>query len=135
MLREARDDLGKLIEAKTCYKAGNYFAEVVEALEIKEALSWIKSNNWQKVEIETDSLLTVQAIRSDHNMSSTFGLITKDCHALLLSLIDVKLRFIKRSANRVAHAVARHARFFPGCSIFEYNVWPDLKDLLYSECF
>ncbi|XP_060960677.1 uncharacterized protein LOC133031238 [Cannabis sativa] len=41
----ARDDLGKLIEAKTCYKAGNYFAEVVEALGIKEALSWIKSNN------------------------------------------------------------------------------------------
>uniref|UniRef100_A0A803Q5E7 procollagen-proline 4-dioxygenase n=1 Tax=Cannabis sativa TaxID=3483 RepID=A0A803Q5E7_CANSA len=111
-----RDDLGKLIEAKTCYKAGNYSAEVVEALGIKEALSWIKSNNWQKVEVETDSLLVVQAIRSDHNMSSTFGLITKDCHALLLSLTDVNLRFIKRSVNRVAHAVASHARFFPSCT-------------------
>uniref|UniRef100_A0A803PSJ2 RNase H type-1 domain-containing protein n=1 Tax=Cannabis sativa TaxID=3483 RepID=A0A803PSJ2_CANSA len=131
----ARDDLGKLIEARTCYKAGNYSAEVVEELGIKEALSWIKSNNWQKVEVETDSLLVVQAIRSDHNMSSTFGLITKDCHALLLSLTDVNLCFIKRSANQVAHAVARHARFLPGCSIFEYNVWPDLQALLYSECF
>ncbi|KAM6553938.1 hypothetical protein CsatB_014700 [Cannabis sativa] len=131
----ARDDFGKLIEAKTCYKAGTYSAEVVEALGIKEALSWIKSKNWQKVEIETDSLLAVQAIRSDHNMSSIFGLITKDCFELLLSLIDVKLRFVKRPANRVAHAVARHARFTSSCSIFEYNVWPDLKALLYSECF
>uniref|UniRef100_A0A803PQF1 RNase H type-1 domain-containing protein n=1 Tax=Cannabis sativa TaxID=3483 RepID=A0A803PQF1_CANSA len=60
----ARDSMGKLIEAKTCYKAGSYSAEVVEALGIKEALSWIKSTNCHNVELETDSLLTVQAIRS-----------------------------------------------------------------------
>ncbi|KAM6542729.1 hypothetical protein CsatB_007176 [Cannabis sativa] len=131
----ARYSLGKLIEAKTCYKAGSYSAEVVEALGFKEALNWIKSTNWQNVELETDSLLTVQAIRSKQKMSSIFGLIIQDCCHLLSTLPNVKISFIKRSANRVAHAIARHSRFSSGCSIFEQTVWADLQALLYSECY
>ncbi|XP_062085599.1 uncharacterized protein LOC133791697 [Humulus lupulus] len=130
----ARDSSGRLIEAKTCYQGGVFPAEVVEAMGIKEALSWIKSKNWHNVEIETDSMLSVQSIRSNQIMSSIFGLLIQDCQILLSSLHNVHLRFIKRSANRVAHAVARHSRFLSGCSIFEHNVWADLQALLYSEC-
>uniref|UniRef100_A0A803P3E2 RNase H type-1 domain-containing protein n=1 Tax=Cannabis sativa TaxID=3483 RepID=A0A803P3E2_CANSA len=81
----ARDHFGKFLEGKTCQCNGNYPAEVVEALGIKEALSWIKNKTWNNVELESDSLLSVQAIRSNQNVSSTFGIIIEDCR-LLLSL-------------------------------------------------
>ncbi|XP_060961840.1 uncharacterized protein LOC133032039 [Cannabis sativa] len=130
----ARDSSGGLIEAKTWYSGGVYDAEVVEAMGVKEALSWIKSNNWSDVEIETDSMLTVQGIRSNHSLNSIFGLIIHDCQILLSSLNNVRICFIRRSANRFAHVVARHSRFLSGRSIFEYNAWDELISLLYSEC-
>ncbi|KAM6548802.1 hypothetical protein CsatB_020478 [Cannabis sativa] len=136
----ARDSLGKLIEAKSCYYGGAYDAEVVEAMGVKEALSWIKSKNWSDVEVETDSMLTVQGIRSNQFLNSIFGLIIHDCQLLFSSLNNVKICFIRRSANQakynltVAHVVARHSCFLSGRSIFEYNAWDELISLLYSEC-
>ncbi|KAM6559477.1 hypothetical protein CsatA_028716 [Cannabis sativa] len=130
----ARDSLGKLVEAKSCYFRGTYDAEVVEAMGVKEALSWIKSKNWFDVEIETDSMLTVHGIRSNQSLNSIFGLIIHDCQVLFSSLNNVKLCFIRRSANRVVHVVARHSCFLSGRSIFEYNAWDELISLLYSEC-
>ncbi|XP_060959266.1 uncharacterized protein LOC133030514 [Cannabis sativa] len=130
----ARDSSANLIEAKTCFQGGYYTAEIVEALGIKEALSWIKRENWTNVQIESDSLLSVQAIRSNQHFSSNFGLLIQDCQLLLSSLQSVNLCFVRRSANGVAHAIASHSRFLSGCSIFEHKAWADLKVLLYSEC-
>uniref|UniRef100_A0A803QIZ4 Reverse transcriptase domain-containing protein n=1 Tax=Cannabis sativa TaxID=3483 RepID=A0A803QIZ4_CANSA len=129
----ARDSTGHLIEAKTGYFEGNLDASTVEALSIKEALSWIKSKNWQNVEIESDSMISVQGIRGNQVINSLSGLILHDCQILLSSLPSVSLRFIRRSANRVAHVVARYSRFLSGRSIFEYNVWSDCESLLYSK--
>ncbi|XP_060960731.1 uncharacterized protein LOC133031277 [Cannabis sativa] len=118
----ARDHFGKFLEAKTCHYNGNYPAEVVEALGIKEALSWIKNKAWNNAELDSDSLLSVQAIKNNQKMSSTFGIIIDDCRLLLSLLKDVKLRFVKRSANRVAHAIARHSQFIPGGCILEQGI-------------
>ncbi|XP_060965138.1 uncharacterized protein LOC133034129 [Cannabis sativa] len=130
----ARDSSGKLIEAKSCYYGGVYDAKVVEAMGVKEALNWIKSKNWSDVEVETDSMPTVQGIRSNQSLNSIFGLIIHDCQILFSSLNNVKICFIRRSVNRVAHVVARHSCFLSGRSIFEYNAWDELISLLYSEC-
>uniref|UniRef100_A0A803PDA2 RNase H type-1 domain-containing protein n=1 Tax=Cannabis sativa TaxID=3483 RepID=A0A803PDA2_CANSA len=130
----ARDSHGKLIEAKSCYQGGEYPAKTIEAIGIKEALSWVKNKQWQNVQIETDSMLTIQSIRSNQKMNSTFRLVIQDCQLLLSSLQNVNFYFIRRSTNRVAHAVTRHSRSFPSHSIFEHNVWADLKALVYSEC-
>uniref|UniRef100_A0A803NQJ5 C2 domain-containing protein n=1 Tax=Cannabis sativa TaxID=3483 RepID=A0A803NQJ5_CANSA len=121
----ARNHLGRFIEAKTNYCNGSYPTEVIEALGIKEALSWIKNKSWKNAELETDSLLCVQAIRSNQKMSSTFGIVIEECRLLLSLLQDVKLRFVKRSANRVAHAIARHSRFISGSCILEQDIWPE----------
>ncbi|XP_030502405.2 uncharacterized protein LOC115717560 [Cannabis sativa] len=61
----ARNHLGHLVAAWASCHGGRYAAEVIEAMVIKEALSWVKTNNWQHVQIETDSLVSVQAMRSN----------------------------------------------------------------------
>uniref|UniRef100_A0A803NYG4 Reverse transcriptase domain-containing protein n=1 Tax=Cannabis sativa TaxID=3483 RepID=A0A803NYG4_CANSA len=108
----ARNSSGLLLDALAVCNRGSFLPEVVEAIGVKEALSWIKTKGWGKVEIETDSMLTVQAIRTSHTMSSVFGVVVNDCKHLLSSSPHVSVNFIKRSANRVAHYVARHSRFF-----------------------
>ncbi|XP_060961042.1 uncharacterized protein LOC133031536 [Cannabis sativa] len=77
------------------------------SLGIKEALSWVKQKDLRKVVIETDSLTVVQALRSSIPMVSHFGSIISDCKMLLNDLRDVYINFIRRSANNVAHFLAR----------------------------
>uniref|UniRef100_A0A803PI90 RNase H type-1 domain-containing protein n=1 Tax=Cannabis sativa TaxID=3483 RepID=A0A803PI90_CANSA len=130
----ACNHLGDLITALSGCYGGNFAAEFIEVMAIKEALSWVKGQHWEQVIIETDSLISVQAIRSQQKMFSTFGLIVADCKVLLCTLHNVQLLFIKRLANRVAHYVARNDRFNTGCSLYVFHVSKDLKNLMYSEC-
>ncbi|XP_062088725.1 uncharacterized protein LOC133795286 [Humulus lupulus] len=130
----ARNHFGNLVAARAGSYGGLYASEVIEAMGIKEALSWVQTNNWRSVEIETDNLVSVQAIRGNHSMRSTLGLLIKDCQILLSTLPNVKLFWIRRSANRVAHHVARYSRFYLGCSISEFSITAEFQHLLYSEC-
>ncbi|KAM6553480.1 hypothetical protein CsatB_014242 [Cannabis sativa] len=130
----ARDSTGHIVDLRATYQGGNYPAEVVEALGIKEALSWLKDKGWNKVDMETDSMVTVQAIFSNQIMSSTFGLVIRDCKSLLSALNNVSIRFVRRSANRVAHFVARRSRFFSDRSIHRIDFLDELLALMYDEC-
>ncbi|XP_074374595.1 uncharacterized protein LOC141715006 [Apium graveolens] len=103
----ARDHLGGLIKAKSVLRKWVSSPETAEAMAVKEALSWIKQEGWSQVELESDSLVTVQAIRSSMVMRSAFGRIAEECRHSLRQLIKVSLNFVRRSANMVAHKLAR----------------------------
>ncbi|KAM6587325.1 hypothetical protein CsatA_009930 [Cannabis sativa] len=130
----ARNDSGSLIEAKAHCFHGAFGPEVVEIMGIKEALSWIKRQGWQHVELESDSLVSIKAIRNHSSLCSIFGNLAQDCHSLLLSMPLIKIRFVKRSANRLAHVVARMSRSLSGRIISVSNAPAAVMDVLYSEC-
>ncbi|XP_074353914.1 uncharacterized protein LOC141690814 [Apium graveolens] len=50
----ARDHRGDLVLAKTSYHGEKILLEIMEAIAIKEALSWIKMKGWAQVELEAD---------------------------------------------------------------------------------
>lgn len=54
-------------------------------------------------------LVTVQAIRCSTSLLSYFGRVIHDCKTLLTVMHDrnVSIKFVKRSANNVAHYLAR----------------------------
>lgn len=56
---------------------------LAEGMGVREALSWIKENNWQNAIVETDNLTVVQSIRSTLPMLSYFGDIINECRDLL----------------------------------------------------
>ncbi|KAM6570608.1 hypothetical protein CsatB_018593 [Cannabis sativa] len=130
----AQNYLGYLVAARAGCHGGRYAAEVIEVMGIKKALSWVKTNNWQHVQIETANLVSVQAIRSNQAMKSTFALSIKDCQLLLSTLPNVNLFFIRRSANRVAHYVAKHSRYQSDRNISDISISGELLHLLHSEC-
>uniref|UniRef100_A0A803QNA4 Uncharacterized protein n=1 Tax=Cannabis sativa TaxID=3483 RepID=A0A803QNA4_CANSA len=103
----ARDSSGCIIENVTSCRSGSTSPEIVELIGIKEALSWIKTKGWTFTILETVCLMAVQAIHNNCFIPSTFGMLVHDCQHLLSELSNVTLSFVKRSANKAAHFLAR----------------------------
>ena len=109
--------------------------ELAEILGIKEALSWIKEKGWQDVTIESDCLLAILSIRSDTIMQSYYGRLVEECKVLLSSLNPkrVGLKFIKRSANAVAHFLAKSTGIVSDRVLGGSDVSPDLLSVLLND--
>ncbi|KAL8103095.1 hypothetical protein AgCh_027577 [Apium graveolens] len=105
-----RDHEGRLIEAGARCRRGSPSADLAEALSIREALSWLKDKGYGNAVLESDCLQVVQAIRSSFVCFSYLGRVVNECRSLLVSLSNknVVFKFVKRSANRVAHYLARY---------------------------
>lgn len=108
----ARDSKGEMIMARTVRLNEVLDPDMVEVMAIKEALSWMKNKTWQNIIVESDCLVAVQAVRSKVPMISPFGLIVEECRKMLQDQNTVSLSFIKRSANMVAHELARASYSF-----------------------
>uniref|UniRef100_A0A803P6B0 Reverse transcriptase domain-containing protein n=1 Tax=Cannabis sativa TaxID=3483 RepID=A0A803P6B0_CANSA len=118
----ARDSAGIFVAAFNTSFFGVVHSGMAEIVGIKEALSWIKRFPWPQVVLETDSLLCVQSILSNAILPSQFGYIVNDCRVLLSAISNVTLRFVKRSANKAAHCIARSSCFSSG------------RDLQWTDC-
>uniref|UniRef100_A0A803PAP9 RNase H type-1 domain-containing protein n=1 Tax=Cannabis sativa TaxID=3483 RepID=A0A803PAP9_CANSA len=92
----ARDSNDFFVEGGTKLFHGSISLVVVEAIGVREALSWIKDHSWLSVDLETDCLSVVQAIRSSVVMLSLFGQVVSDCKDLLSTLRNVSVYFVKR---------------------------------------
>lgn len=130
----ARDSNGGLIQAKAVLHHGTVVPELAEVMAVKEALSWVEQMRWEKVILETGSLVTVQAIRSRVYMRSPFGLIVEECRRKIEQLNNFYLYFIRRSANMVADHLARASYLYPG-RIFDRSTVPiELKNCMLADC-
>uniref|UniRef100_A0A803QB69 RNase H type-1 domain-containing protein n=1 Tax=Cannabis sativa TaxID=3483 RepID=A0A803QB69_CANSA len=107
----ARTASGSVIEAVQIRKIGNWSPLLVEAMGLKEALSWIKQKDWHSVIVESDCLTLINDVKSTKTLVSPYGFVLQDCRGLLTSLVDVDCKFVKRSANSLAHALARASLF------------------------
>lgn len=58
-------------------------------------------------------MVVVQLIRNIVPMVFPVGRVIEGCRELLLELNNVRLYFVKRSANKVAHSLARASYSFP----------------------
>ncbi|KAL8106853.1 hypothetical protein AgCh_023591 [Apium graveolens] len=119
----ARDDKGVLLQAKTILWPSPVAPVLAEAMAVKEALSWIDGMQWPNVTLVSDCLVVIQVIRSKTPMRSQFGSIIEDCRSYLRRLNKISLYHVKRSANMVAHTLARESYNYPGRS-FDRNSIP-----------
>lgn len=107
----ARDHNSIFLEAKVTGFGGDVTAEMAEVLGFKEALSWAKTKHWRKVILETDCIRVIQAMRSLIVLQSTFSMIIEQCKKLVQEFAEAEFCFVKRSANRMAHCLARQSCF------------------------
>ncbi|CAH9135001.1 unnamed protein product, partial [Cuscuta epithymum] len=81
---------------------------VAEALSIREALSWLKQQGWDNIDVESDSIQIISRIKSGSD-DSLPGLIVEDIRDISSGFTSISFSHVKRSANRVAHDLARAA--------------------------
>ncbi|EEF30032.1 conserved hypothetical protein [Ricinus communis] len=72
---------------------------------LKEVLSWVLLKSMSKVVIEKDAELVVDVVHAHDVYISEFEVLISDCISLCNMGQDVKIPFIKRSANGAAHAL------------------------------
>ena len=104
-----------------------------EAMAVREALSWIHRRGWQQVKVESDCLEVVQAILDQRSYPSYFHGIIDDCKALLKNLDNIRVGFVFRSANMVAHTLARVTISMVNCMEWDSLVPNFLYDVIASD--
>uniref|UniRef100_A0A803NUT6 Reverse transcriptase domain-containing protein n=1 Tax=Cannabis sativa TaxID=3483 RepID=A0A803NUT6_CANSA len=87
----ARCAAGVMLQARTVLKSGMLQPHEVEAIGIKEALGWIKSNGCNGVVLESDCLRVISDIKSKKNMVSPYGHIIFECKALCVEVSNLSL--------------------------------------------
>lgn len=106
----ARDHEGNMSGAVSNCKQGNIDPEFIEAIGIRQTLSWVKTKAWPKVVVETDCVVVTHVIRCSSMNLSYLGRVLNECKTFLSDLGDRKviLKFVKRYANKMTHFIARH---------------------------
>uniref|UniRef100_A0A162A085 RNase H type-1 domain-containing protein n=1 Tax=Daucus carota subsp. sativus TaxID=79200 RepID=A0A162A085_DAUCS len=99
----------------------------------KEALSWMDGRGWHDSTVESDCLTVVQAVRSNVPMRSYFGRIIEECRRILQRLNKIDLFFVKRSANMVAHQLARESYFLSGRTFDRTNIPSSIQNCIVSD--
>ena len=115
---------------RSCY--GIPSVKEAKALGIKEALSWLKAQGLDRFILESDVKVVVESIRSSATPFS-FGLVIADCQDLLSSFHEVKLCFVYRTANAVAHLLARSSVNTSGLVDWLDEPSPSIVALLVSD--
>ncbi|KAM6571614.1 hypothetical protein CsatA_015694 [Cannabis sativa] len=129
----ARNSTGTVILASSTFSNGFSNAPFAEIISIKEALSWIKGSNLSNAVIESDCLTAVQALQSQVDMPSMFGIVVKDCKVLLSSLSNVFVTHVKRSANKAAHCLARGSCYWSDRKFSESTLPSTLKSIVIAD--
>ncbi|XP_074327947.1 uncharacterized protein LOC141665861 [Apium graveolens] len=126
-----RDDQGQFLRAKASKLRGCATAREAEALSFKEALTWTKEWRTNRCVFELDAKAVVEVIHGPQKQSN-FHVIIEECRDILKHFEEVLVIFDYRSANKVAHVLARAAYSMPDSMVW-CNTAPELICKLIAE--
>ncbi|XP_031095097.1 uncharacterized protein LOC115999383 [Ipomoea triloba] len=105
---------------------------LAEALAIKEALSWAKNNGWERLVLYSDCQLVCQMLEGSSMIYSYVGCVLRDCLALKRLFVEISFHFVSRSANTLAHALARAAASQSGPRSWFFTIPDCIQHLILS---
>ncbi|GMN53173.1 hypothetical protein TIFTF001_022317 [Ficus carica] len=112
-----RDEKGSILGAVAKSVEGSFFLFLAECLALREGLSFAKEIECVNLEVETDAINVVSTVVENRKLSME-GPILEDVKQLLVQLRGTGIHHVCRSANLVAHLLARFG-FNSNCT----NVW------------
>lgn len=113
-----RDTRGVVIGAKSCLIHNPGSIKGAEAAAIRTGMEFCLHNGFQNVFIFSDSLLAVQAINNREVDLTHVGSIILDIYDLFESKIFISLVHMRRTANVLAHQLARLALSSHSCYVW-----------------
>jgi hypothetical protein len=86
---------------------------------LKEAILWLGELGLSNVHIELDCKLVTDSIMDRTNNRAEFGNIMSTCRSLLTHFPNIKISFVRRQANFVAHTLARASKLYASRQVFD----------------
>ncbi|KAL8093925.1 hypothetical protein AgCh_035705 [Apium graveolens] len=101
---------GRFLRARGRQFAAEFLPIEAEALSLNEALSWAIEAGYSKCVFESDVKMLVDAYQGSNGRNYLHAIVS-DCTDLFKHFVDVLVQFVHRSANGVAHVLARATHF------------------------
>ncbi|XP_031096851.1 uncharacterized protein LOC116001092 [Ipomoea triloba] len=109
-----RDSEGHFVAVCRLPWDGLFKPDEAESIAIREALKWIKNLHLDNLHVESDCQIAINGILHDFILNSSLELIFDDIRKIASSFTNLSFMFAKRSANRVAHCLARESLSLSG---------------------
>ena len=110
-----------------------FSSDIVEAMAVARALVFAQELGITEFVLEGDSVVVINSLRSKEASFSSFGHLLELAKSMLGSSTCINLSYVRRSGNKIAYNLARHARNVKGLSVWVEDVPPHLADVLFAE--
>jgi ribonuclease HI len=114
-----RDSNGQFIGGKTQWQPTVISTAEGEAWALLLAMQEARHRELDRVQFESDSKVLVDAIHMKRRGNSEFLSIVHDIVNFMSSFLNFEVKFVRRQANSVAHALARAANSWASFHRFE----------------
>jgi ribonuclease HI len=109
---------GRAVGAITKVIKGSDDATLAEAVGILEAVKWLKTHGYQRVIVESDAEIVIQAVIRKKFPRTNWGTVACRISRDLEESSQISVGWVKRNGNQAAHGLARLAisdpdRFWP----------------------
>ena len=104
-----RDQAGLVLAALSQKSPLPTSVETVEVIVARRTLLFARELGFERVVVERDSEVVIKAIKEKSLLSSNWGHLLKDIHALSHSFSSIYFLHVKHSGNSVAHSLARRS--------------------------
>ena len=127
-----RDSESRFVAAMSLPLQGRYSVEETEAAAVEQGCVLAKKLGLERVIIESDSLLTVQAVEAN-DVRGVVGHFVKGIVQSLCNFQESEIRHINRTSNKIAHELAQHARRIRESVMWKLEIPDFLFELARSE--
>ena len=131
-----RNDKGEVMVALSARGPPVTDSEEAEVLAGRKALEFALDSGFSEVVLEGDNVGVMRSIQSKGANNSSLGHIYGDIHCLEAGFRVWSVSYVKRTANSVAHSLAKYAR-----QVVDEQVWleesppPAQEALYFDSCY
>ena len=127
-----RDSESRFVAAMSLPLQGRYSVEETEAAAMEQGCVLAIKLGLERVILESDSLLTVQAVEAN-DVRGAVGHFVKGIVQSFCNFQESKIRHINRTSNKIAHELAQLARRSSESVMWKLEVPEFLSELARSE--
>ena len=105
---------------------------IVEAMVAARVMTFAQELGITEFMLKGDSEVVINTLQSTEASLSTYGHLLEYAKSTLVTSKCIAFTHIRRSGNKVAHNLAKHARHVRGLSVWMEDISPRLYDVLFA---
>ena len=116
---------------RKCYSFAVRTSDIMEAIVAIRAMTFTQELGIAEFMLEGDLAVVINSLQSTEASLSPFGHLLESAKSTLVTSKCIAFSHVRRTSNRVAHNLVRHARHIRNLSVWVEDVPPNLYDVLF----